>query len=485
MQLGIANLIGVGHAADVGETIVLSTESGSAKTGEQVVQDLPWRWRVQGMIFLVGGLGYVFDAWDVTLNGYLIPLLQDHWELSKSTAALVGTSNLIGMAIGSFVWGGLADTIGRKKAFSLTLLIFSAFTVLGAFTHAFWLFCIFRFCAGLGLGGCIPVDYALVGEFTPTKVRGRVLATMNIWWPVGATLCGVVSTAFLQIHFIDNWRAMMLIMVLPALLLFWIRLSIPESPMYLVSRGRRDEARGVINTMVEKTGAEPVDWYFPEAVEAPKLSFAVIAKKLPELWQFSVRITSVSWALFVTVFLVYYGALTWLPSILKDEGYGDYASFMVTTFMTGIGVIGVLTSAWLVDAVGRKWVIGVSGPLSAIALVIFALTLDVPTAATWWIGIFGFIIELTIPALYTYVSELHPTHLRASGFGWASSASRVAAGFVPVIFGSLLWPHLGLALTFVVVGGLLTVAVIWMAIATPETKGRTLDSISSNEHVLT
>ena len=127
--------------------------------------------------------------------------------------------------------------------------------------------------------------------------------------------------------------------------------------------------------------------------------------------------------------------------------------------------------------IGRKWVIGLSGPLAAASLVVFALVLDMPTAATWWIGVFGFVIELTIPTLYAYVSELHPTHLRASGFGWASSASRVAAGFVPVIFGTLLWPHLGLPLTFAVVGALLALAVAWMSVATPETKGRELDAI--------
>lgn len=457
------------------------SSSGALKTGDQVVQELPWRWRVQGMIFLIGGLGYVFDAWDVTLNGFLIPLVTDQWALSTSAAAWVGTSNLIGMAIGSFLWGGLADSIGRKKAFSLTLLVFSVFTVLGATSHAFWLFCLFRFGAGLGLGGCIPVDYALVGEFTPSKVRGRVLTAMDVWWPIGATLCGLVSTAFLAITFIDNWRAMMLVMVLPALLLFWIRRSMPESPMYLVRRGRETEAREVIDSLVARTGATPVEWGFSEAKREERLSFAVIGKKLPELWRWSPRITGVSWALFVTVFLVYYGALTWLPSILKSQGYGEYASFMVTTLMTGVGVAGVLVSAWLVDGIGRKRVIGFSGPIAALSLVVFALVLDTPAAATWWIGIFGFVIELTIPALYAFVSELHPTHLRASGFGWASSASRVSAGFVPLIFGSLLWPHLGLPLTFLAVGVLLVAAVGWMAVATPETRGRELDSFGPAE----
>lgn len=449
------------------------------KTGDQVVQELPWKWKVQGMIFLVGGLGFMFDAWDVTLNGFLIPLVAEEWGLSKGESAWVGTSNLIGMAIGAFLWGGIADIVGRKRAFSLTLLMFSLFSVAGALSPDFVTFCAFRFLAGVGLGGCIPVDYALVGEFTPAKIRGRVLTAMDVWWPIGATLCGVVSTALLTVTFIDNWRMMLLMMVLPALLLFWVRLSVPESPMYLVRRGRTDEARRVIDSLVKRTGGNGDEWRLPDAQPQPRLSIRNLANQVRGLWQFNPRITSVSWGLFLTVFVLYYGALTWLPSILTEWGYGEYAAFMVTTLMTAVGIIGVLVSAWLVDVVGRKWVIGLSGPIAALGLVLFALQLDMPTAAKWWIGVFGFVIELTIPALYAYVSELYPTQLRASGFGWASTVSRVGAGFVPLIFGSLLWPHLGLPLTFLVIGLLLGVASLWMAVAAPETKGRELDEIGT------
>ncbi|MCE7005233.1 MFS transporter [Kibdelosporangium philippinense] len=443
------------------------------KTGDQVVQELPWRWRAQGTIFLVGGLGFMFDAWDVTLNGFLIPLVSDEWGLSKAEGAWVGTANLIGMAIGAFVWGGIADTIGRKRAFSLTLLMFSVFSVAGALAPDFVTFCVFRFLAGLGLGGCIPVDYALVGEFTPAKVRGRVLTAMDVWWPIGATLCGVVSTA-LQ----PNWRAMLLVMVLPALLLFWVRLSVPESPMYLVRRGKTEEARRVIDGLIAKTKAQVGPWELPPPERMPRLSATSMIEQFKDLWRYSAKITSASWALFLTVFLLYYGALTWLPAILKAQGYGNYAAFMVTTLMTAVGIVGVLVSAWLVDVVGRKWVIGLSGPVSALAMVVFAVQLDIPGAAKFWIGLFGFVIELTIPALYAYVSELYPTRLRASGFGWASTISRIGAGFVPLIFGSLLWPYLGLPMTFLVIGVLLALASLWMAVAAPETKDRELDEIS-------
>jgi putative MFS transporter len=131
-------------------------------------------------------------------------------------------------------------------------------------------------------------------------------------------------------------------------------------------------------------------------------------------------------------------------------------------------------AALLVERVGRKWLLAITGPLSALSLVIFALVLDVPAAAQGWLLGFGFIVQVAIPVLYTYVSELYPTELRGTGFGWASTVSRVGAGLVPLIFGSLLWPYLGLPLTFGLTGLLVVVAVIWMARVAPETRGRDL-----------
>jgi MFS transporter, putative metabolite:H+ symporter len=443
-------------------------------TGDHVVQELPWRWRVQGKIFLIGGLGFMFDAWDVTLNGFLIPLLSSYWDLTPGQAAWIGTSNLIGMAVGAFAWGGIADLIGRKTAFTLTLLIFSVFTVAGALAPEFITFCIFRFLAGFGLGGCIPVDYALVGEFTPRKHRGQVLTAMDGWWPIGATLCGVVSA--LLIAQFGDWRYLMLVMVLPALLVFWVRQSVPESPLYLVHKGRTREAKAVIDSLIRRTGAEVGPWRLPEPAAMPKLSIGDITKQVSELWRFSWKITLTAWGLFVSILLVYYGALTWMPAILRSAGYGDTAAFMATAGMTGMGLLGVIAAAALVETMGRKWLLAITGPLSAASLVVFALFLDAgaPLSAQLALLFFGFIVQVAIPVLYTYVSELYPTELRGSGFGWASTVSRIGAGLVPLIFGSVLWPTLGLPMTYVVTGALVVVSVIWMARFAPETKGAEL-----------
>ncbi len=441
-------------------------------TGDQVVQDLPWRWRVQGKIFLIGGLGFMFDAWDVTLNGYLIPMLSDHWDLTMGQAAWVGTSNLIGMAVGAFVWGSIADLLGRRAAFTATLLIFSIFTVLGAFSPDFFWFCVLRFAAGFGLGGCIPVDYALVGEFTPRRQRGRVLTAMDAWWPIGAFLCGVVTTALVAAF--GDWRYTMLVMVLPALLVFWVRRSVPESPLYLVQRGRRTEAEAVINSLVERTGAEHRPWQLPEAADTPKLSLGSLSGQLSGLWRFNWRITLTAWSLFLTILLVYYGALTWMPSILRAAGYAQSVAFLTTAAMTGVGLFGVIAAALLVERTGRKWLLAVTATLSAVVLVIFALLVELPAAATALLLLFGFLIQVAIPVLYTYVSELYPTELRGSGFGWASTVSRVGAGLVPLIFGAFLWPYLGLPLTFALTGALVLAAVLFMARNAPETRAAQL-----------
>src|SRR5699024_6268270 len=107
--------------------------------------------------------------------------------------------------------------------------------------------------------------------------------------------------------------------------------------------------------------------------------------QLLRLWRYSTPITLAVWSLFLTVFLVYYGAIIWLPQILAGQGYENFAAFMVTTLMTAIGVVGVIVSAWLVNVIGRKWVIGASGPLAVMSLVLFAIQIDSDFAAKLWI----------------------------------------------------------------------------------------------------
>lgn len=448
------------------------------RTGDQIVQDLPWRWSVQGKIFLIGGLGYMFDAWDVALNGFLTPLVGTEFGLSAGQKGLVATANLIGMAVGAVLWGTVADRIGRKRAFSVTLLLFAFFSVLGALSPSVEIFLLLRFLAGVGLGGCIPVDYAIVSEFSPRRHRGRVLSAMDGWWPVGTTLAAVSATLLVPVS--GNWRWMLVLMILPALLLFWVRRGVPESPLYLVRKGRETEARAVIDDLVRRTGAKPEPYTIPPPVVEDTRGGAVAAAfdQLRRVWAFNPRITGVAWSLFCSVMLVYYAALSWMPSILREQGFGEIAAFASTALMNALGIVGVVLAVLLVDRIGRKRIIAVAGPLAALSLVTFSLLLGSPAGAVVAIGAFGMLALVVIPVMYAYVSELYPTELRASGFGWASSSSRAVTGFAPLVFGSVLWPVFGLPLTFTVLGAIVVAAVVFMIVAAPETRGRELDRIA-------
>ncbi len=440
--------------------------------GDQVVQELPWRWNVQGKIFVIGGLGFAFDAWDVALTGVMLPLLTRDFGLGGLEQGLFAASSLAGMAIGAFCWGTIADVLGRKRAFTVTLLIFALLSLLGAASPNFWFLLATRFLAGVGLGGCVPVDYAIVAEFTPRKIRGRVLAGLDVWWPIGATACGLTAIAVAPLQ---SWRVMLLAMVLPALLTFWVRRSVPESPLYLASQGRNDEARTVIADLVARTGAQVEPWDVTRPPRTRRETPAVLARKFREIWRYDWRVTSASWGIAVTVLVLYYAALVWLPTILRRQGLGDVAAFAVSTGFTAIGIVGVVISAWLVDAVGRKWTIIVSAVVAAGAMVAFAAMIGISGARLFWILAFGLVIEVTIPAVYCYIPECYPTRLRASGFGWANTASRVACALVPVLFGAVLWPVLGLTWTFVAVGIAVVVSMVWLGVAGPETRGVELD----------
>lgn len=450
------------------------------RTGDQIVQNLPWKWGVQGKIFLIGGVGYLFDAWDVALNGFLTPLVGLHFDLAPGDRGYIATANLIGMALGAVTWGSIADRLGRKSAFSITLMIFAIFSVLGALSPNYEFFLAMRFIAGFGLGGCIPVDYALVGEFSPKAIRGKILTALDIFWPIGATFAGLSSLLLLNVD--NNWRIMLSLMVLPALLTFFVRRGVPESPIYLAKVGREAEARQVIDKLVRDTGATPEPYVIAPPVEEERPNGLSAAwQQLRMIWGRFPGITLAAWSLFVSIMVVYYAALSWLPTLLRDAGASFTVAFLGTTSMSAIGIIGCALSAFLVDHTGRKWLLGISAPLASLALVGIGIWLNVTNLALVAIGVFGFFIQIAIPVLYAYVAELYPTQIRASGFAWSSSVSRIATGLAPIVFSAWMFPTFGMVNTFIILAAAVFVAVGLMAWLAPETKGQDLDSVEAEE----
>ena len=442
------------------------------KKADQLIQDLPWKWGVQGRIFLICGLALVFDAWDVLMSGFLIPLLgNSDWHPSNTALGLFGSASLVGMAIGAFFWGTTADIIGRKRSLVLTLVVYSVFSLVSAASPNYASLIVLRFITGLGLGGCIPIAFSLVAEFMPSVQRGMAVTAMNIWWPIGGTLNGIVATALLPYN---NWRLLPLTMILPIFLIIWVVYEVPESALYLMRRGKEAEARAVIDDLIKRTGANVGSWELPKP-EAAIPSFRGFFLHLGDVWAWNWRITLAVWGMLVANLLLSYGVITWLPGILVSSGYGLYRAYLFATWMNAVGIVATLVAAWLANRYGRKWIIVVTGIIAAVFMVLFTVYITDPGTARWLLLAYAFMNLMVSSTMYSYAPEVFPTLLRGTGFGGASTASRIAAGMVPVIFGAWLWPSLGLTNTFIAILGLIVIANLWLAIAGPETLGSRLE----------
>ena len=163
------------------------------------------------------------------------------WKLTSRQAGIIGSASIVGMVIGSFVFGIFAHYKGRRYVFQTTILVYSLFTGFCTLSANWVMLIVFRLIVGTGVGGLIPVDTAYLTEMTPPKHRGKFLSLFNGAWPIGASVASLLSYFLVPVF---GWRILFFVMgVLPALIVFWIRRTLPESPRYLVSRKKFEEAK--------------------------------------------------------------------------------------------------------------------------------------------------------------------------------------------------------------------------------------------------
>src|SRR4051795_8205742 len=208
---------------------------------------------------IVTGIAWTFVAMEILLIGFVQPIFAGLWNLNGTWQGLVNSAALAGSLVGSLVLGRLSDKIGRRVIFQYAILWYAAFTALTALAWGPWSVMTLRFLAGLGLGGMLVVDPSMLTEYLPPQRRGRLLVFLDFWWPVGLLLAVGLSWVFLGPNFNRfgdwSWRYLFLAASFPALLAFFVRRSLPESPYFLARRGRSREAAEVLT---EITG-QPVE----------------------------------------------------------------------------------------------------------------------------------------------------------------------------------------------------------------------------------
>lgn len=433
--------------------------------------DTPRVRRFQRRVTILSAGGTFLDGFDLTVIAVALPMIMNQWHVTALEQSLIVSSAIIGSFIGA-AWGGsLTDRFGRKAMYVIDLLAFVVFAVLTAFAQGPWQLIAFRFMLGIGIGADYPISATLVSEFASAKHRGRHGTSLAAMWFVGALAAYIVGLAVLPLGDFA-WRALLLVGAAFALVVFIFRVKLPESPRWLTSHGRHEDARAVMQRI---TGLEqpPVPADQKTEPRAPFRSLFAPGQLRRTLFVCGF------WFCYATA---YYGVSMYTPTILAPFTAGSEVKVIIGSGIVALlGLGGAVIGMNVVDRIGRRPLLITSFTGLTIALVVLALVLE-PTLAF-------LIILISVAVLFAnsgggilnfvYPSELFPTALRASGNGLATSVSRIGS-----ILGVLVFPNMvaawgdNSALWFFAVIGLAGL-LITLTLA-PETKGRTLEEISAD-----
>ncbi|WP_297587001.1 MFS transporter [uncultured Corynebacterium sp.] len=408
------------------------------------------------------GIGWALDAMDVGLVSFVIAALAVHWDLEKTTTSWIASVGFIGMAIGASLGGLAADKIGRRNVFAITLLLYGLATGASALAGSVAVLLVFRFLTGLGLGAELPVASTLVSEFAPLKVRGRMVVWLEAFWAAGWILAAIIGT-FVVAEGENGWRWGLALGAVPAFYALWVRMQLPESVRFLESRGREEEAEAVVRSFEKGVAPEQL-----APVEVP----AAPASESTHIWSPELRArTFAFWTVWFCVSLAYYGAFTWIPSLLVDQGFSLVRSFSFTLIITLAQLPGYALAGWLIEVWGRRTTLAVFLAGSAISAGLYGFA-----AAPWQIIAAGCLLSLfnlgAWGALYAIGPELYPTQIRATGTGAAAAFGRVGSILAPLIVPPVL-AFGGHAGVFAVFAAAFTVAAA-AAFLLPEQQGKPL-----------
>ena len=347
-----------------------------------------------------------------------------HFNLNATEKSWVLSVGFVGMAIGAALGGYFADRVGRKTVFTATLVIFGLANAGMACSWTLVALLIARFIIGLGLGAELPVASTLVSEFSPTRHRGRMTVLLESFWAVGWIIAAAIGAFVIPNTGDWGWRWALLIGALPLLYAVVTRAHIPESVRFLESKGREDEAEQAVRYFEQASGVAPVA--SPKAEPLPAI-------RTRELFghQYLARTVAI-WLTWFFVNFSYYGAFTWMPSLLADQFGSLTSSFGYTLIISLAQLPGYFLAAWLVEIWGRRRTLSVFLAVSAVAA--FAFSQAGSVAAV--IG-FGMLLSASNlgawGVLYAVTPEIYPTRLRGAASGAAAAVGRVAAIIAPLL----------------------------------------------------
>ena len=425
-----------------------------------------FHWRLLVLI----GSGIAFEALDTALIAFVLAKMIGSWSLTPVQMGYIGSAALVGMCLGAICSGTLADRIGRKAMFAATLAVYSVGTALCAFSWNLESLLVFRFIVGFGVGGQPPVANALMSEYAPAKHRGKMLVLQNCSWAVGWLVASLISYTVIPKF---GWQLAFIIGAAPALLVVYVYRTLPESALYLESKGRHQEAHEQVAKIERELGVPVGEPPSAAEIAAPKVKFA-----FAELWKGQyLRRTVCLWILWFGIVFSYYGIFTWLPSLLVKGGHTLIRSFEFVLWMTLAQIPGYFTAALLVDRIGRKLTLSSFLAACAVCAYFFGIA-KTDTEILVYGCLLSFFNLGAWGVVYTYSPELYPTHARASGVGFAAAFGRIGGIFAPSVVGWIMTGPDRFALVFTIFTGVLLVTALNVFVLGEETMHKSLDELN-------
>jgi putative MFS transporter len=406
------------------------------------------------------------DGYSLGIISIALSLLGKQMHLSPVWQGLLGSSALIGLFFGSLLLGWLSDRIGRQKIYVTNFVIITIASVLQFFVNDPVTLFILRILIGLALGGDYAVGATLLAEFAPKKYRGSLLSALNVLWTLGYTVATLVGY-YLEKTGPDSWRWMLATGAIPAVIVLLLRIGTPESPRWLISMGREQEARQIVKKYIGPN-IEIDDMI----AESKQISFG-----FKDLFTKQIRLRTIFGSLFyVCIVLPYFAIYTYLPTILKQLGYVE--NFLVDTLLNIFLLVGSIAGVWFTEKLTRRGFIIYS--FAVLTITLFLVTV-LPTSMLTFqfiaFAIFTFVMSAVSNLTLVYPAELFPTEVRASGTGVVTAISRVGSAvgtfFLPLM--SLTSSMIGMTLVLLV-GTIISIA--WA----PETGRLTLNEASKPLH---
>ena len=447
------------------------------------------RWLIKVMAILF--LGWLVESYDIGLTGSVLPSLTHQYHLGTGLETAVSISSSAGVVLGIVPAGWLADRFGRKRVMIWGTVAYAVLSFLTGLAPGIGVVIALRVLAGVAMGAVFPLPYAYGAELCPPGVRGRFTGIADSFLSIGYFLSPLLALVLIpSVTDTTGWRVMFLLGGVPIGFAFLAWRYVPESPRWYEAKGRWPEAEQVLAGIEARVSAElgrplppppaepPAEPPTGPAAARPAQPRETISAARALFRGPGLRRSLVLWTTFGGIFFVFYSIQTFMPTVVSSMGFTLTSAFVFTAVIVAVSIPGKLLEAWVVERWGRRPVIITFGLVAAIAALLFGFTRGVVPVLLVG-GLMSFFGIGADPAVKVYTAESYPTAIRATGTSITEGVGRLLSGVAGPSLIPLLLAAGGVVAVYSLVGAVALVAVVVVFCFGQETRGRSLESITS------